>query len=198
MKFQEIPFTNSEAKEIYLNYLQRVKNSIKSLSAEQQNETLMEINSHLFEAISISEQDEKQRIILATKNLGTPEVFLRDLVAEKQLEEAVKSFNPIKIIKALFLNLSNGIAYVIFFILYLSLFSFVFLIFAKIFDPKHVGLFYRNPDIFVLGKISSDNTSYLQYEQLGNWFIPLMLVCIIVFYLLLTLGLRFKRAINKK
>jgi hypothetical protein len=87
----------------------------------------------------------------------------------------------------------------IFFILYLGLFGFVFLIFAKITNPKGVGLFFENNQFLALGKINPEyleNTTYT--EVLGNWFVPVMLLSILLFYLLITLLLKLKRKINKK
>jgi len=124
---------------------------------------------------------------------------LKPLIADKKLEEATRTFNPIHLFKALALNISNGISYLIFGILYLSLFGFVFLIYAKFNNPDEVGLFMKNDSFIVLGKLSK---GYLQNpnisEVLGNWFIPVMLISIILSYLLITLLLKLKRSINKK
>lgn len=198
MKFKEISFKDPNAQRIYINYLGRIKSSIKSLSKENQNDTLLEINSHIYEAVISSDKNELESLLDALEKLGNPEVFLKDMVAEKQLDEAAKSFNPFKIIKALFFNLTNGISYIIFFILYLSLFSFAFLIVAKMIDPEGVGFFYRDSDIFILGKISGSHLNYQQYEQLGNWFIPVMIGCTVIMFIIITLLLRLKKIIKKK
>ncbi len=103
----------------------------------------------------------------------------------------------IDIIKALVLNFTNGIAYIIFFILYLLLFGFVFLIFAKLINPSEVGLFYKDASFMVLGIAKNTNQNGIM-ELLGNWFVPVMLLAIIVFYVLITLLLKFKKTINQK
>lgn len=197
MKFKEISFTDLHAKRIYTNYLDRVRNSIKDLSKDNQNDTLLEINSHIYESMSHSEKNEIETILDVTERLGNPEVFLKDLVAEKKLEEAATTFNPIKIIKALLLNFSNGVSYIIFFLLYLSLFSFVFLIFAKMINPEKVGFFYKKSEFFVLGLSSGATVNDQAYERLGNWFIPVMAVCTIVLFVLITLLLRLKKTLKK-
>lgn len=198
MKFKEIIFTDKHAERIYASYIKRVKNATKNLNQESQTETLLEINSHIYEALVHSGKNELDDLLNILESLGEPEIFLKELVAEKQLEEATRSFNPVKIIRALLLNITNGISYFIFLILYLSLFSFVFLIVAKIVDPSGVGLFYKSNDFFVLGKVSDLHTNYEQYEQLGNWFIPLMIAAILLFYTLITFLLKLKKIINKK
>jgi len=120
------------------------------------------------------------------------------LVAQKKLEESTKTFNPIKILKALILNLGNGFSYVLFFIFYLLLFAFIFLIFPEIFDPENVEFFYNARDIFVLGKISSSTKNYGQYRQLGNLFIPVMIVLTVISFVIITLLLKLKKTVNIK
>lgn len=195
MNFKEIRFNDSNATRIYTHYISGVKNSIKNLNKSNQNEILMEINSHIYEGLHASDKPEVEGLLDVIEKLGNPEIYLNELVAEKQLEEAAKSFNPIKIFKALILNLTNGFSYVIFFLLYLSLFSFVYLIIMKIIKPKEVGFFYNEDGSFVLG-LSHQN--YEQHEQLGHWFIPLMAGCAILLFLLITLLLQVKKLINKK
>ena len=96
--------------------------------------------------------------------------------------------------KSLVLNIGNGILYVVFAILYLSLFGFVFLIYAKITNPSDVGLFFDDGKFRALGLIKSSYVkNSLIVEVLGNWFIPAMLVCIVVLYILITLLLRLKK-----
>lgn len=196
MKFNEIEFSNPNAKRIYVQYINQVKSAIKVLNKENQTDTLLEINSHIYEFISNSPKNEIEAILDITEKLGDPKEFLKELVAAKKLDEATQSFNPIKILKALLLNLTNGISYIIFFVLYVSLFLFVFLIFSKIFDPANTGFFYKKSEFFVFGRFTSSIINYHQYEQLGNWFIPVMLLLILVLYVLITLLLRIKRKIK--
>lgn len=200
MKFKEIAFSDQNASRIYKDYISRVQLSTKILSPENREEILMEINSHIYESFhnNTEDQNDVEKLLNILDKIGKPELFLKELVAEKKLEESTKSFNPISIFKALILNLGNGFSYVLFFILYLSLFSFVFLIFAKLFDPKNVGFFYKANDFFILGKLSLANENHQQYEYLGNWFIPAMIVITILFYFILTLLLKLKKSLNKQ
>lgn len=199
MKFKEITFRDPNSKRIYLDYIARIQKAVKALNNENQQEVLLEINSHIYESlISDSEtgQEEITRLLDILEKLGQPEVFLKPLVAEKKLDEATRTFNPLQVGKALALNIGNGIAYVIFAILYLMLFSFLFLIVAKLVDPQNVGFFYRPDTVFILGYYRNNGITYTEYEQLGNWFIPLMLVLTIIFYMLITLLLRLKRTLK--
>ncbi|WP_306352300.1 hypothetical protein [Flavobacterium sp. '19STA2R22 D10 B1'] len=199
MKFKEITFKDKNSIRIYQDYISRIQHTTKILNKENQQEVLLEINSHIYESIIDDLENGKgevERLLDILEKLGQPEVFLKPLVAEKKLEEATKTFNPLKIIKALALNIGNGISYVVFAILYLLLFGFVFLIFAKIIDPQNVGFFYRANDVFTLGYFRENGISLQEYERLGNWFIPVMLLLATAFYVVITLLLRLKRTLK--
>jgi hypothetical protein len=196
MKFKEIAFNDKNSQRIYHDYISRIQHATKSLNKENQQEILLEINSHIYESLihdTESKKGEVEKLLDILEKLGQPEAFLKPLVAEKKLDEATRTFNPVKVVKALALNIGNGISYIVFAILYLLLFGFVFLIVAKICDPQNVGFFYRPDDIFILGYYRTDGITHYQYEQLGNWFIPFMLLLTIVFYLFITLLLRIKK-----
>jgi hypothetical protein len=199
MKIKEIQFKESSSKRVYDNYMNRIQKTVRSLPKIDQKEVLLEFNSHIYEGLARKNQEsEIDRLLDVIDKLGDPEEVLQPLIADKKLEQATRTFNPVHLFKALILNITNGISYIIFFILYLSLFGFVFLIYAKITNPEEVGLFFENEQFLVLGKINPEylaNTTYK--EVLGNWFIPVMICSILLFYLLITLLLKFKRSINK-
>lgn len=200
MKFKEIKFEDATSQRVYDNYIRRIKRTIRPLPVKDQNEIMMEFNSHIYEALQHQNQkNEIDRLLDVIDKLGEPEEVLKPLIADKKMEQATRTFNPVHIFKALALNITNGISYLFFFILYLCLFGFVFLIYAKITNPEGVGLFFKNGEFRALGKL---NPAYLQgsayTEVLGNWFIPAMILSIIISYLLITLLLKFKRKINQK
>ena len=199
MKFEKINFKEKSSRRIYEDYVKRINLTTKSLSKEGQNEILMELNSHIYEGLQQNKnQNEIDRLLDVLEKLGAPEETLRLLIADKKMEQATRTFNPLHMFRALALNLGNGISYVIFFILYLMLFGFVFLIFSEIFDPQSTGLFFEGNNFQALGKISPD---YLKgsgtREILGSWFIPAMLFAIVIFYLIITFLLKIKRKINR-
>lgn len=198
MKIENIKFSQEASKRVYNDYMKRVKKMTSSLTKQNQDDIYMEFNSHIFEAIQQKNSFNEIDLLLdILEKLGIPEEVLKPLVADKKLEQATKTFNPIHVFKALVLNFTNGITYIIFFILYLLLFGFIFLIFAKIINPSEVGLFYKDSSCFVLGL--SDNTNQVGIKEiLGNCFIPVMLVSTVVFYFFITLLLKFKKTINQK
>jgi uncharacterized membrane protein len=198
MKIENIKFSQEASKRVYNDYMKRVKKAASSLSKQNQDDIYMEFNSHIFEAIQQKNGINEIDLLLdVLENLGVPEEVLKPLVADKKLEQATKTFNPIHVFKALVLNFTNGITYIIFFFLYLLLFGFVFLIFAKITNRSEVGLFYKDASFMVLGIVDNTNKNGVT-ELLGNWFIPVMLISIVFFYILITILLKFKKSINQK
>lgn len=200
MNIKPIPFTDSASARVYQNYLKRIKKTVSSLPKKDQQEILLELNSHIYEGLKHKTQkSEIDRLLDILEKLGEPEEILKPLVADKKMEQATSTFNPIHLAKALFLNISNGISYLFFIVLYLSLFGFVFLIYAKITKPDEVGLYFREGSFRALGKLNPDYLAATPHtEVLGNWFIPVMLLAIIICYLLITLLLKLKRIINHK
>ena len=199
MNVKEIQFEEHSSKRIYLNYMGRIRKAVRPLSAIDQKEVLLEFNSHIYEGVVHDNRGtETDRLLDVIERLGDPEEVLKPLIADKKIEQATKTFNPVHLVKALILNVTNGVSYIFFAILYLGLFGFVFLIYAKLQRPDQVGLYLNNHSFMALGKL---NDNYLQNpnisEVLGNWFIPAMILSIILSYILITLLLRFKRSINK-
>lgn len=196
MRTEEIKFSQAASQRIYNDYMKRILKVTNSLSKEDKQDVYMEFNSHIYEALQHKNGANEIDVLLdIIEKLGVPEEVLKPLLADKQLEQATKTFNPIHVFKALLLNLTNGFSYVFFFVLYLLLFVFVFLIFAKIKNPAEVGLWYKDSTSFVFG-LSNKLNQIGQTELLGNAFIPVMITCIILFYFIITLLLKFKKSIN--
>jgi len=197
MKIENIKFNQEASRRVYNDYMNRVTKATNSLSRQDQDDVYMEFNSHIFEAIQHKElTNEIDALLDVLQRLGIPEEVLKPLVADKKLEQATRTFNPVHVFKALVLNFTNGISYIIFFVLFLLLLGFVFLIIAKMVHPE-VGMFFKDGSLMVLGMSNSTNQEGVT-EVLGNWFIPVMLLCTVAFYLLLTLLLKLKKIINRK
>lgn len=185
---KNIEFKSSTTKRIYRDYIKRVKKNIAILSEKDKLDMLMEINSHIFEGMkAFSDKNESDNLLTVLEKLGTPEDYLKVIVADKKYKEAVRTFNPKTVYQALFLNFKRGIIFSLFAILYLPLISFGFLIIAKIFAPTKTGLFFINGHFSTFGFISNTNG---MNEMLGYWFVPLVLIAAVLFYLLITLLFR--------
>lgn len=194
MKFKKIEFEDINAQRVYDNYINSLKTTLKPILESDKQEVLMEFNSHIYEHIQNNKSNsELNELLNAIDKLGSPEEVLKPLIADKLLERATRTFNPLHIFKALLLNFTNGMSYVIFFLLYLSLGSFVFLIFAKLFS-NNVGLYFKEDKFQVLGWIKE--TSDYQ-EVLGYWFIPVMILVTVILYFIITLLLKLKKSLTK-
>lgn len=202
MRIEDIKFEQKASQRIYSNYMKRIKKATASLSQTDQNDIYMEFNSHIFEAIQHkNETNELDSLLDSIEKLGSPEEVLKPLIADKKLEQATKTFNPVHVFKALALNFTNGISYIFFSVLYLFLFGFVFLIFAKILNPSQVGLYMQKESfsVFVLGIMTpEDQIKNQAYEALGQLFIPVMLLLTLFSYFIITLLLKLKNSINQK
>lgn len=200
MNLEQIKFNDPQAQRVYKQYLDRVKRATRKLGKDDQMETMMEFNSHIYEAkLKGDGGNELDQLLNIIDDLGAPEEILKPLVADKEMEKATRTFNPLHIVRALGLNIFNGVAYMIFAILYLLLFSFVFLVFAKLFNPESVGLFFNDEGFQVLGMTTAEiATREGLREVLGAWFIPVMLLSMVVFYFIITLLLRLYRSVNKR
>lgn len=195
---KSIKFKNTTSQKIYDNYMRRMKRTVSTLNKADSEEVLLEFNSHIFEAtLSPKDIPEEDLLLNVLDKLGDPEEVLKPLIADKKLAEATRTLNPVHIFKALVLNIGNGISYFIFSILYLSLFGFVYTIYLKIINPKEVGLYFVNGTLETLGTYKGINPNDNVVEVLGNWFIPVMMACIIVLFIIITLLLRIKQRMKK-
>ena len=133
MNIKEIQFKESSSQRIYKNYMNRIEKTLSSLSKSDQKEILLEFNSHIYEGLARKNKgNETNQLLDILDKLGEPEEVLKPLIADKKLEQATRTFNPIHLFKALTLNITNGVSYLFFGILYIALLGFVFLIYAKL------------------------------------------------------------------
>jgi uncharacterized membrane protein len=187
-----IQFTDSNAQRIYNDYISRCKKSISILSAADQEDCLMEINSYIYEYLesrkSANEIDELLNIL---DRLGTPEETLREMVASKKTQQAIKSFNPKHLVQSLVLNIGKGIFYTILSVLFLFSVTFLILSVLKIFFYNSVGC-YAGENDFSFG--FTDSKPGVR-EVLGFWFIPITFLTGLFLYYLIIILLKIK---NKK
>ena len=191
---KEITFKNKSSTLIYRDYLNRLKKNLKHSSAKDRKNILMEFNSHIFEGIQRYgniEVNETEKLMEVLNKLGDPQDVLKPMIAEKKLEEATRTFNPIHVFKALVLNITNGVKYIFFAFLYLVLIGFLIIIGAKINNPKEVGLYFKDGDFYLLGKMKPELMESLSAnEVLGNWFIPFFLLLTVLLYIIITFLMR--------
>ena len=144
---------------------------------EYQREVLLEFNSHIYEGLARNHKGkETDQLLDILDKLGEPEQYLKPLIADKKLEQATRTFNPVHLFKALALNVTNGISYLIFGLLYVTLLGFVFLIYAKLSNPENVGFFLKNDSFLALGKLNESYFNFGQFFYFFNKFISVELI----------------------
>jgi len=186
---KEITFQSENAQRVYKNYIRSVEKLLKPLSEADKQDLLMEVNSHIYEGMqNYKGMDETENLLNIIDKLGSPDEYVKPAVAYKKVQEASRTFNPGHVIAAIFLNLRNGVVYLVLSILYLFLIVLLGLSFVDVFIPEQTGLFLSNGEFTYYGMIK-DPSAYT--EVLGYWFIPLNLGICAVLYFLITLIFRF-------
>jgi len=191
---EKIKFEDGHARKIYTDYLNAISTALGGTDRSLRESILMEINSHIFEAVSTRNASEAENIRRAISELGRPEDYLRDLVAEKRLDEALKAYNPIGILKYIYHFSKSSLKYSIYFVVYLFILTMPFLFFAKIFFPERTGLFYRGDRIVGFG-FWRDVEGLT--EVLNQWFYPVVILMMALLYLAFTAVLRKERCRGK-
>lgn len=193
---KSIVFKQSASQKIYDDYIKRIKRMLSDIPKEDRLDVLMEFNSHIYESTHNSSiADEVDDLMDVVEKLGAPEVVLIPLKAQKKLDQATRTFNPIHVFKAIIWNIGNGVSYIIFAFLYLLLGAFIFCIFAKIWNPSDVGMFFHDGKFQSLGTYSGYGNDGVK-EVLGNWFIPVMIIVSMLWYLLITMLLKIKKSLS--
>ncbi|MCU0467225.1 MAG: DUF1700 domain-containing protein [Arcicella sp.] len=177
-----IEFKNTDTQRIYNDYINRSKRAIKILAPEDQEDCLMEINSYIYEYIQNNPQEQELTAMLnILERLGDPEITLKEVVATKKIDQAVRTFNIKHLMQALLLNLRNGVVYIILFLMVLFGVCFPVLIVLKLIYPEKTGLYIGEHTFFFGIATSKEGVS----EVLGNWFIPVVILLSVLFYFII-------------
>jgi uncharacterized membrane protein len=187
-----IEFKDPACQRVYNSYIERCKRVVKILSVQDQEECLMEVNSYIYEYINDHHEDEMTGLLNILDRLGDPEITLREVVASKKIDQAIKTYNIKYLFQALFLNLRNGAAYILLAFMTVLLVTFPVLIVMKLIAPSKTGI-WVGPHTFFLGIISNKPDGIR--EIAGNYFIPIVIVLSILLYLLI---ITILKALRKK
>jgi hypothetical protein len=190
-------FNQEEAYRIYHAYIEHAQKVIAGLPADDAEDIINEIDSHIFEAFNDTAyiSSEKERIEMVVRNLGSPESYLKPIIAEKELHRAVDKYNAIGILKGIVSTILTGSQYALLSVMYIFILGAGVVIIAKILYPHKTGLFVNEGHFVGLGFLSQINSGAV--ELLGYWLIPIMIVAIIAFYFLITFLLKQLLRIKK-
>lgn len=187
-----IEFKNPASQRVYNSYIERCKRMVKILSIQDQEECLMEVNSYIYEYLNDHHEDEMTGLLNILDRLGDPEITLKEVVASKKIDQAIKTYNIKYLLQALFLNLRNGAAYILLAFMTVLLVTFPVLIIMKLVLPSKTGI-WVGPHTFFLGIV--DNKPEGIHEVAGNYFIPIVIILSVLLYFLIIYILK---AIRKK
>jgi len=173
-------FKKNQSQLLYDDYIGRCERYLKVLTQEDQDESLMELNSFIYEYMNHqSGEDETMLLQQIIDRLGEPAVTLHEVVATKKVNQALRTYQLHHLFQALLANLKYGFAYVLLFILSIFLLSFPVLIILKLIFPNDTGLFIGDGTM-IFGFVSQHDD---KIEVLGYWLFP--------FAILLFTGLYF-------
>ena len=204
MHYNQIDFTNTSSAQLYQDYLSKATALVKKLALEQRQDSLCEINSHIFEALQqqlppqlIPDAMPSQLKEILDK-LGLPETFIEEMISLTSVAPSIEPSHTSVALLRVPMILTQGIVNVIYYIIYTLMLIAVFLVVAKFIDPRGVGFFYAPNKFFIFGKLILQHEEALRYEQLGNYFIPAFLFIISGLYYSSTLILKLKKSIPHK
>jgi len=186
-----IEFKNPASQRVYNSYIERCKRVVRLLSKQDQEECLMEVNSYIYEYINDHTDDEMTALLNILDRIGDPEITLKEVVASKKIDQAIKTFNIKHLLQALFLNLRNGVAYILLAFMTVMLVTFPVLIVMKLINPSQTGI-WVGPGAFFLG-MTNQPTRF--HEISGHFFIPIVIILGVLLYFLIIYILK---AIRKK
>lgn len=183
--------TDANARAAFASYFAKVDRALAALPRAEAEEIKRELEQHALD--SVSEAGDAQT---ALTQLGDPDEFLADLVADKLRARAARTFSPVDVASALARSAGAGIAG-----LALSTFVGIGYVVAalaiimglsKLFDPAAAGI-YRLPD----GRIFIGSGDMLGgVDIIGIWFSPLAIAAGALIYVALTWA--FGRATLRK
>lgn len=195
----EVKLQSEISKRIWNNYLKQVNRIIKPLTNEQKNEILMELQSHMYESMSVDNStDEESRVLNALERLGDPVMYLQPIVKDKLLYNTLKTLNPVGIVNLFYKNLLSGskrlllsvfigLGYVVSTVLFITGISKIFF--------YNTGIYYLGPRWyhFIIGTVKNPNDPHVK-ELLGVWLIPIGISTSLIIYYGLT---RLLNRLNK-
>ncbi len=185
-----IQFEDKRAQRVFDQYCKQINAITRPLSANDREEVIREITSHIYESISAdSGKDEVENLLNAIDKLGDINEYLSPIVADKLIKEAGKDLNPKTMIRAYVHNLGHSfkrsLLFSLFGIFYLILACIVVAAVLKLFIPD-MGL-YVGKGMFFLGILHKPEA----VEVLGYWLVPIGLTIAVVLYIISSKVLKY-------
>ena len=199
MKFEKIKFKEASTQRVYEHYIQQIERIVETLPEDEQLDILMEMNSFIYEGMRYSdEENELTSLLNIIDNFGDLEKVLEPIVTERKQDPDTRTFNPIRGLKALLLNIQKGVFAICIAICYIGIVGLGISLLAKILFPDQIGMFYKANEYFVLAGVPGNGINELEYELLGDWYIPVFLLGMGAIYIFIALIMRFEQYLRKQ
>lgn len=169
--------TGAEVEEIE-RYLVRLRIALGDLDADQKQEILQEIRSHILERLEDVSQPLPVIVADTLGALGHPESLAQAYRSEGLLQKAAHSFSPLLLLKATLRWAMTAVrGFLVFMVLsvgYTMAASFYGMGLLKPFFPDQIGLWYF-PPFAAFGVLSDSVPLAYRHELLGMWLPPVAL-----------------------
>jgi hypothetical protein len=173
------------ARKLLAAYFAKVDRALAPLSREEADAVRLELETHILDAMAGTpalEADAKA----ALEQLGDPDEFIPQLVADRLRARAGRTFGPLDVLSAIGRTAVTGIRGLVTALVmsvgYLTSAVLVLLGVMKLTTSQDVGVFRLSTGQLFIG--ADDNVDGV--DLLGVWFAPLAIVAGIVLYLLIT------------
>lgn len=168
-------FTTIEAANLWASYVSRINSLVRSLPPELAHELTSDLTDHLAQAYMSRDLalPEVARLLAAIERMGTPEEYLREILADHFIEKGTTGIAPISLSRGLTMDIARGgrsaALALLFACGFIAVISFAALAILSPFLPMHVGLLDMPNGTHLLGFSSEPGV----HEYLGWWRIPI-------------------------
>lgn len=173
------------ARKLLAAYFAKVDRALAPLSREEADAVRLELETHILDAMAGTPAGEADARA-AMEQLGDPDEFIPQLVADRLRARAGRTFGPLDVGAAILRTAATGIRGLVTAIVmslgYIVATVLIFLGVLKLTTSSPVGVFrLRTGELFIGADDHVDGV-----DLLGGWFAPLAIVAGLVLYLLLT------------
>ncbi len=174
-----------QARTLLANYFARIDRALAPLSRDEAAAVRQELEAHILDAMAGTPAGETDARA-ALEQLGDPDEFIPQLVADRLRARAGRTFGPLDVAAAILRTAVTGVrgllTAIVMSIGYLTATVLIILGILKLTTNQAVGVFrLRTGELFIGADETVDGV-----DLLGVWFAPLAIVTGLALYLLLT------------
>jgi hypothetical protein len=171
-------------------YLARLNSALRGLSAEEKQDILLEIRSHIADSVAVA-QDREAAVERVMRLLGDPRELAQRYKAERMLTRASRSFSPLLLLSTTWgwakLGMKGTVAFFVALFGYGIALALTITLILKPIMPSRVGVWWGHGDLNV-GMVDHPER---MHELLGQWYVPVIVVLAFGFAVGTTQALRW-------